>query len=188
MSILCRLMLLISSTARSWTRRLGCITYSARYYEASLAAWYGPDALADKYPSVGSYVYCAVNPVKLMDVDGKKIIFAEGCSKQFIEAYKTVVKVLNDKKITKGLLEMIASEKTYYTLETSDLQSSFNSSDKTIYWNPNLKVLCDNGYVFTNVEILNHEGGHGAEYDKMWKKADSVFNKEWKKSRNQKDA
>ena len=35
--------------------------------------WYGVDALTEKYPSIGGYVYCAGNPVKLVDPDGKKV-------------------------------------------------------------------------------------------------------------------
>ena len=48
----------------------GLYYYGARYYEPTLAVWYGVDALAEKYPSMGGYVYCAGNPVRLVDVDG----------------------------------------------------------------------------------------------------------------------
>ena len=48
----------------------GLYYYGARYYEPVLAMWYGVDALAEKYTSVGGYVYCAGNPVKLVDPDG----------------------------------------------------------------------------------------------------------------------
>ena len=52
----------------------GLYYYGARYYEASLTAWYGVDALAEKYPNMGGYVYCAGNPVRLVDPDGEKVI------------------------------------------------------------------------------------------------------------------
>ena len=48
----------------------GLYYYGARYYEPVLAMWYGVDALAEKYPNIGGYVYCAGNPVKLVDLDG----------------------------------------------------------------------------------------------------------------------
>ena len=48
----------------------GLYYYGARYYEPVSAMWYGVDALAEKYPSMGGYVYCAGNPVKLVDPDG----------------------------------------------------------------------------------------------------------------------
>ena len=56
----------------------GLYYYGARYYEASLTAWYGPDKLAEDYPSIGSYVYCAANPISITDPDGNDIkIFGE---------------------------------------------------------------------------------------------------------------
>ena len=51
----------------------GLYYYGARYYEPVLALWYGVDALAEKYTSVGGYVYCAGNPVRLVDVDGDSL-------------------------------------------------------------------------------------------------------------------
>lgn len=35
--------------------------------------WYGVDALAEKDPNIGGYVYCVGNPVKLVDTDGYDI-------------------------------------------------------------------------------------------------------------------
>ena len=160
----------------------GLYYYGARYYEPVSAMWYGVDALAEKYPNMGGYVYCAGNPVKFVDVDGKKIKFAESSTEDFKKAYNTAVKTLKDKNVDRGLLEIIKSDKTYYITETKDLQSSFNSADQTIYWNPNLEVECENGYVLTSAEILNHEGGHGAEYDKTLKKAEAAYNKKWNDS------
>ena len=32
--------------------------------------WYGVDPLAEKYPTVGGFVYCIGNPVCLVDPDG----------------------------------------------------------------------------------------------------------------------
>lgn len=51
----------------------GLFYYGARYYEPTLALWYGVDALSEKNPNVGGYVYCAENPVRLVDVDGNII-------------------------------------------------------------------------------------------------------------------
>ena len=49
--------------------------YGARYYEPTLAMWYGVDAMAEKYPNMGGYVYCAGNPVMYIDPDGNDAIF-----------------------------------------------------------------------------------------------------------------
>ncbi|MCQ2230030.1 MAG: RHS repeat-associated core domain-containing protein, partial [Bacteroidales bacterium] len=36
--------------------------------------WLGVDPMAEKYSNMGAYVYCANNPVKLVDPDGRKIV------------------------------------------------------------------------------------------------------------------
>ncbi len=48
----------------------------ARYYDPSAALWLGVDPLAEKYPGVSPYVYCAGNPVKYVDQDGRDWITA----------------------------------------------------------------------------------------------------------------
>ena len=55
----------------------GLYYYGVRYYEPTLALWYGVDALTEKYPSMGGYVYCAGNPVKLVDPDGNDWVESE---------------------------------------------------------------------------------------------------------------
>jgi RHS repeat-associated protein len=45
--------------------------YSARYYDPALARFTTPDPLAEKYPSISPYAYCANNPVRFVDIDGK---------------------------------------------------------------------------------------------------------------------
>ena len=47
--------------------------FGARYYDPSLSGLFlSVDPMADKYPSISPYVYCAWNPVKLVDPDGKE--------------------------------------------------------------------------------------------------------------------
>ena len=51
---------------------LGALDYGARHYDARIARWTVPDPMAEKYYGVSAYVYCADNPVLLMDIDGKR--------------------------------------------------------------------------------------------------------------------
>ncbi|MCQ2297651.1 MAG: hypothetical protein MJZ51_03410 [Bacteroidales bacterium] len=49
----------------------GLSYFGARYYDADLTTgWLSVDPMADKYPSMSPYNYCAGNPVKLVDPDG----------------------------------------------------------------------------------------------------------------------
>ena len=48
--------------------------YGARYYWSELlTGWLSVDPMADKYPIISPYAYCAWNPVKLVDPDGEEI-------------------------------------------------------------------------------------------------------------------
>jgi RHS repeat-associated protein len=49
--------------------------FGARYYDADISIWLSVDPLADKYPSMSAFMYCAGNPVMLVDPDGDTISF-----------------------------------------------------------------------------------------------------------------
>jgi RHS repeat-associated protein len=51
----------------------GYYYYGARYYTPELGIWLSVDPLSDKYPSMSAFMYCAGNPVVLVDPDGRKI-------------------------------------------------------------------------------------------------------------------
>ena len=46
----------------------------ARYYNSDLSIWLGVDPMVDKYPNLSPYTYCADNPVRLVDMDGKELL------------------------------------------------------------------------------------------------------------------
>ena len=49
--------------------------FGARYMDHELmTSWLSVDPMADKYPSISPYAYCAWNPVKLVDPDGREVL------------------------------------------------------------------------------------------------------------------
>ena len=44
-----------------------------RHYHPTLSIWLSVDPMADKYPSTSPYAYCADNPVRLVDEDGREV-------------------------------------------------------------------------------------------------------------------
>ena len=63
-----------SFTGKERDEETGYGYFGARYYNADLlTGWMSVDPMADKYPSISPYNYCAWNPVKLVDSDGRKI-------------------------------------------------------------------------------------------------------------------
>ena len=66
-----------SFTGKERDSETGFSYFGARYYDSDvLTGWLSVDPLADKYPSLSPYAYCAWNPVKLVDPDGETPITA----------------------------------------------------------------------------------------------------------------
>jgi RHS repeat-associated protein len=47
--------------------------YGARYYDSKWGIWLGVDKKADKYPMLSPFSYCANNPLKFIDPNGREI-------------------------------------------------------------------------------------------------------------------
>ena len=58
-------------SAKEKDSETGLSYFGARYYSSDLSIWLSVDPMSDKYPSLSPYVYCADNPVKLVDPNGE---------------------------------------------------------------------------------------------------------------------
>ena len=50
----------------------GLYYYGARYMNPVTSLWYGVDPMAEKYMTIGAYVYCVSNPIRFLDLIGKE--------------------------------------------------------------------------------------------------------------------
>ena len=63
-----------SFTGKERDSETGFSYFGARYYDSDLmTGWLSVDPMADKYPGLSPYAYCAWNPVKLVDPDGRMV-------------------------------------------------------------------------------------------------------------------
>jgi RHS repeat-associated protein len=60
-------------SAKEKDSETGLSYFGSRYYSSDLSIWLSVDPMSDKYPSLSPYVYCADNPVKLVDPNGEEI-------------------------------------------------------------------------------------------------------------------
>ena len=92
---------------KQFDNETGLYYYGARYLNPVTNIWYGVDVLAEKYLNIGSYVYCAGNPVKLIDTDGREIFLPgnkaqEEYIKMLYASTGNNYAIENDKLIYKG--------------------------------------------------------------------------------------
>jgi RHS repeat-associated protein len=79
-----------SLTWRSLIRRFG-----SRYYSSDLSIWLSVDPMSDKYPSLSPYVYCANNPIKLVDPNGEEVVIDGNASSWAMTKLSSTYKNLN---------------------------------------------------------------------------------------------
>ena len=89
--------------------------FGARYMDHELMTmWLSVDPMADKYPSISPYAYCAWNPVKLVDPDGNELTdFYDAATGEHL------------KHVDDGIDEAIAIDRTVFNaLEDDNVSTS----------------------------------------------------------------
>ena len=137
--------------------------YGTRMYDSERMRWLTQDPLMEKYYSIGQYNYCAGNPVKFMDKDGKKLYYAAGVSQAFKDKFAETIKYMNERGSSGDIAALEASDKVYYISEGDE--SSFRVEERTIYWDPNTAYQTNEGIWRSPATVLAHEAGHAKHYD-----------------------
>jgi hypothetical protein len=131
------------------------------------------DPSTTKYYSLSTYTYCANNPLKFIDPDGKKIEFAPGVSQEFKDNFAKAVAYLNQHDAG-GILKSIQDNNAVIYIAEGNNNSEFKPSNSTIYWDPNMGVITTNGIEISPTTVLNHEADHAKKelYNPEQKKID----------------
>ena len=138
--------------------------FEARRQMPQLGLFSTQDPLKWDNPDVSPYLYCAANPIRFTDPTGMKIEFANNVSEAFVKDYYVAYNFLKNNNASFVIDDLDKRENTYYIIETNN-DSEFDSSERTIYWNPNRALYTDNIYVLTPAELLSHEADHALFYD-----------------------
>ena len=130
-------------SAKEKDTETGLSYFGARYYSSDLSIWLSVDPMSDKYPSLSSFVYCANNPVKLVDPNGEEIwiVSSDGTSRlkytvgmQYDgtdEKVKAKIDNLNsiyNTDVGKGVVTSLVESEQFYMIMDNDKQCSSNSN------------------------------------------------------------
>jgi hypothetical protein len=160
--------------------------FEARQLDAMIPRFTTMDPLAEKYYSVSPYAYCANNPVKYVDPDGRdiRIRYVDEDGKKrtwtfngtnqdqapknqfvsdFISAYNYNVENGGGDKLQE------AAKSTDYTIDVVRTDNNVSSSNQDnglnfIRWNPTVGLETDKG-TLSPATILEHETDHAVEYE-----------------------
>ena len=115
----------------------GLYYYGARYMNPMASLWYGVDPLAEKYNSIGGYVYCIGNPIRLVDPDGKKIVLV-GTYKEKMKTLSNLQSLTNDNLYlnkTTGVVTIggkrWSNRNSHFTAGTKLIRTIINSKKTT---------------------------------------------------------
>ena len=142
----------LNYTGKELDAETGYSYFGARYLDHTLiTAWLSVDPMADKYPSLSPYAYCAWNPVKLVDPDGRTIWLGDHNShyksrydpnQKYAEGTlgHKLNKIYHNSKAGKFVISsLINTRKNYYISNsedpTGDGNPCFSPNDQQIYLN-----------------------------------------------------
>ena len=147
--------------------------FGARFYSPILLLWLSPDPLANKYPNISPYAYCAWNPIKFIDPDGNRIVvgswFGRVLAKLGINNFEA--KAMSqlqelrdmDPELNKMIIKIEKSSTEYHIMAVDGDRFSYNNSKKEIRYNPDSQET-KSGKKRPAQVGLAHELGH-AEND-----------------------
>ena len=110
--------------------------FGARYYSSSLGIWLSVDPMSDKYPSLSPYVYCADNPMRLVDAKGESIQVVENDDGTYTVVNGNVydgdngVYLQNPNGSNGILLAYSATPESFYNSETGEFMGTIDPNNQ----------------------------------------------------------
>ena len=155
------------------------LDYGARQYDSDGAIWLGKDPLMEKYYPISPYSFCANNPIKFVDSDGRdiKIWYKDnnGLSRSYVYsggsvtvANKFVNQVVEayqyNKRNTGGDNPMTKAVEgnVMINIMQTDGPNGYRSAFNTIDWNPELGLETETT-VLSPATSADHEFDHGLD-------------------------
>lgn len=153
--------------------------YGTRQYDSDAGIWHGMDKLSEKYYPISPYAFCANNPIKFVDSDGRdiKIWYKDGNGQSRSYVYSGGAVTVNNtfvsqvvaayrynKRNTGGdnpMTKAVEGNDLLNIMQT-DGPNGYRSAFKTIDWNPELGLETETT-VLSPATSVDHEFDHGID-------------------------
>ena len=142
-------------SGKEWDALASAYDFGARFYTPTLPRWTTMDPMAEKYYSLSPYVYCAANPVNLVDPEGQSTWVYQ----DFNGIYRVLGGDLNDNDL--NIYEYTQDENGEYTIrgkaigQSAFITSFYDSDSGEWALNSNINLSDLSGENFINDVISN---------------------------------
>lgn len=154
---------LYNGKEEQWAANAGLLDYGARLYNPALCCWLTPDPLAHDTPSVSPYAYCAGNPVKYIDPDGRIVRLANN----YAGGMENIAKIAATSLGSQVMSHLIGRNEVYTLSSTFlSLNSSYNYDNRGINYvaNPWYSEIPFDGGALNSMIAMGHETFHAFDH------------------------
>ncbi len=160
----------------------GLLYVSQRYQDEKYGIWYSVDQMAEKYPNISSYVYCANNPITYFDPDGRKFtsyrdtylwgvfVIYNNFSKKTGEAFHNTLQNMrsSNKMFSKVYNQLESEQNRKYTFRSVDKTNATNKDFTGGEYNPvtdNIDLFFNNkSEYYTSQSAIFEEVFHAGQH------------------------
>jgi len=103
--------------------------YGARRYDPAYCLFTQMDPLAEKYPHLSPYVYCAGNPVRYVDPDGMRIVYGGMTDEEELQWKSYLDNICKKSDLFSTLFHQLEDSKDNYVIRLADLSANKGSKN-----------------------------------------------------------
>ena len=130
--------------------------FGARYYDSDLSIWLSVDPLAGKYPNLSPYVYCANNPINMVDPNGMEIDWGN-MSRKEIRYAKSALRQNIGSKTYREMMRTLRKSDYVYTVNNSTIALALG--DFLGNYGHRIEIPSEDGNSSGFIEILSGRPG-----------------------------
>ena len=113
--------------AKELDNETGLYYYGARYLDPTGAMWLSVDPMWEKYAGMSPYNYCAGNPVKLVDPDGREGVKSEENGQKYVEA-NVIITLEKQREVSENMSPLKIKYRNWKNKKIEHRNSTFKSA------------------------------------------------------------